>query len=102
MKIAQLNINGTSVPIPTGAQSDFKNLGDIVTRFLQYALPLSGLILFAMIIISGFQLLTSAGEPKKMETAKQRLTWGVAGFVIIFAAFWLMRALEFLLGIQVL
>lgn len=102
MKIAQLNIGGTIIPVPTGAQSDLKSLGEIVSRVLQYALPLSGLILFAMIIISGFQLLTSAGDPKAMESAKQRLTWGVIGFVVIFVAFWIMRILEFLLGVQVL
>jgi len=108
MKIAQLttpiqlNIGGATIPVPVGAQSNFKSLGEIVSRLLQYALPLGGLILFVMIIISGFQLLTSAGEPKKMEQAKQRLTWGILGFMVIFVAFWIMRIMEFLLGIQIL
>jgi hypothetical protein len=97
-----LKINGVDIPVPTGAQSNLTSLGDVVSRGLQFLLPLSGIILFVIIIMSGFQLLTSAGDPKKMEQAKQRLTWGVVGFVVIFVSFWLMRLLEFLLGIKVL
>lgn len=104
INLAQLTIpfNGGTQTIDTSSQSDLKSLGDIVSRALTFLFPLSGIILFGIIIISGFQLLTSAGDPKKMEQAKQRLTWGVIGFVVIFVAFWIMRALEFLLGIKVL
>lgn len=105
-KLISLGIpyNGATViiPIPTGAQADFQSLGDVVSRALAYILPLAGLILFGMILISGFQLLTSAGEPKKMDSAKQRLTWAIIGFVVLFVAFWLMKAIEFILGIKIL
>ena len=98
-----LSINKTPIPVTPGVdQANFDDLGGIFTRLLQYIFPLSGLILFAMILISGFQLLTSAGDPKGMEQAKQRLTWGVVGFLIIFVSFWLMKMLEFLLGITIL
>lgn len=107
MKIAQLNIpyqGGTiAVPVTPGVtQATFTDLGGVISQALKFLFPLSGLILFAMIIIAGFQLLTSAGEPKKMEAAKQRLTWGIIGFVVIFVSFWIMKILEFLLGIQIL
>lgn len=97
-----LTIDGKAIDVPTGAQSDLTSLGDLVSRALTFLFPLAGIILFGIIIVSGFQLLTSAGDPKKMEQAKQRLTWGIIGFVVIFVAFWIMRALEFLLGIKVL
>ena len=100
--LSQLTVGGQPINVPTGSQADFKDLGAIVSRLLQYLFPLSGLILFAMIIISGFQMLTSAGNPKSLEEAKQRLTWAIVGFVIIFTAFWLMKILEFLLGIKIL
>ncbi len=97
-----LNVGGKTITVPSGTQTKFTNLGEVVSGILSYLFPLSGLILFAMIIISGFQLMTSAGNPKGIEGAKQRLTWSIVGFLIIFVAFWLMRILEFLLGIQVL
>lgn len=100
------SIPGPNGPIfigyPVGTQASFTDLGQLFTRLLQYLFPLAGIILFVMIIISGFQMLTSAGDPKALEGAKQRLTWGVVGFVVIFVAFWLMRALEFILGITIL
>jgi hypothetical protein len=94
--------NSSSQTIDSSSQSNLTSLGDAVSRGLQYLLPLSGIILFVIIIIAGFQLLTSAGDPKTMEKAKQNLTWGVIGFVVIFVSFWLMKLLEFLLGIKVL
>lgn len=103
MKIlADITVGGKTIPITPGTQADFKTLGEVFTRLIQYMLPLGGLILFAMIIISGFQMLTSAGNPKSIDSAKQRLTWSIVGFLIIFVAFWIMRILEFLLGIQIL
>lgn len=100
--LAQLKVGKDIVNPPAGSQTDLGDLGALVSRLLQYLLPLSGLILFAMIIISGFKLLTSAGNPKGIEEAKQRLQWSIVGFLVVFAAFWLMRILEFLLGIKVL
>lgn len=101
--ILALSINKTPIPITPGVdQANFDDLGGVFTRLLQYIFPLAGLILFVMILISGFQLLTSAGNPKGMESAKGRLTWGIVGFIVIFISFWLMKMLEFLLGITIL
>ncbi len=97
-----LSIDGKAIPITPGTQANFTDLGNIFTRLLQYIFPLAGIVLFVMILISGFQLLTSAGDPKAMDSAKQRLTWGMVGFIVIFVAFWLIRALEFLLGVVIL
>ncbi len=101
-----LTIPGPNGPaeinVPAGTQADFQDLGSVFTRLLQYIFPLAGIILFAMILISGFQLLTSAGDPKAMDSAKQRLTWGIVGFIVIFVAFWLIKLLEFLLGVVIL
>ena len=103
MKIlTDITVGGKTIPITPGTQADFQNLGEVFTRLLQYLLPLSGLILFVMIIISGFKMLTSAGNPKSLDSAKQRLTWSIVGFLVIFVAFWIIQMLEFLLGIKIL
>lgn len=57
-----------------------------VTFLLGYILGLAGLVAFFLIIIAGFQILTSAGNPEKLEGAKQLLTAAVLGlFFIIFS-----------------
>lgn len=57
------------------------------------------IILLVYILYGGFLLLTSAGDPKKMEAAKGTLTNGAIGFVIVFAAYWIVQGIGLILGI---
>ena len=41
----------------------------------------------------------SGGDPKATESAKQKITNAVIGFVIIFVAYWLVQLLGMVLGI---
>lgn len=55
--------------------------------FLGYLLGIAGIVAFFLILFAGFQILTSKGNPEKMEGAKQLLTAAIAGaFFIIFSA----------------
>ena len=80
--------------------------GTKITHLINSLLPtifyLAGLILFIMIIIGGFGLLTSGGNPDKMKAAQGKITSAVIGFVIIFISYWLMRIVEIVFGISIL
>ena len=82
-------------------QSGFSNFGDIISKLVLYVFGISGIILLLMIIFSGFQMITSAGDPKAMEAAQKRLTNSVVGFVIIFAAYWIVQLIGRILGVEV-
>lgn len=83
-------------------KSKYSNLGDTFSALLPYLLTLAGLILFAMLIVGGFTMLTAATDPKKADAGKQQITTAVIGFIIIFAAYWLMQIVEIIFGIKVL
>lgn len=54
--------------------------------FLKYLLGIAGLIAFFLIILAAFQILTSGGNPEKLEGGKQLLTAALVGlFFIIFS-----------------
>jgi hypothetical protein len=95
----QTCVNG---PIPTGTFSNSGGftLADVVSRLMLFIFPIAGLILFLNIMWSGFSYLTSAGDPKKMEMAKGRLTTSLIGFIILFLAFWITQLVAFILGIK--
>jgi len=80
--------------------------GTKITHLINSLLPtvfyLAGLILFIMIIIGGFGMLTSGGSPEKIKAAQGKITSAVIGFVIIFISYWLMRILEIIFGIDIL
>ncbi|HUS60264.1 MAG TPA: pilin [Nevskiaceae bacterium] len=94
-------------PIPTitlpggGEKPRFENIGDIINTLIPYIFALAGIILLFFIIFGGFELLTSGGDPKKVESAKGKITHAIVGFIIIFVAYWLVQILETIFGIQI-
>ena len=100
-KIALKLPGGESISGPTTVENKFPNIGSIITQLLPIVFVLAGIILFIFLIIGGFGLLTSAGDPGKTKAAQGKITSAVIGFVIIFIAYWLVRIIEIMLGIQI-
>lgn len=59
----------------------------------------AGLALLLYLLYGGLILLTSGGEPKKVESGKQIITNAFIGFLIIFTAYWLVQIISFFLGL---
>jgi len=83
-------------------EEKFPNIGSFLSQLLPYILVIAGLVLFIMLIIGGFGLMTSGGSPEKMKAAQGKITSAVIGFIIIFISYWLMRILEIVFGITIL
>lgn len=98
-------IGTLDVPDVPGAGFKFPvataDLGTIINEFLKYLFPLAGLLLFAYLVMAGFSFLTSGGEPKAMEQAKEKITHALAGFLLIFVAYWLVQLLEFIFNLKI-
>ncbi len=80
-------------------QTRFPSLGSILTMALRFIFAFAGIGLLLMILSSGFTLLTSGGDPKKLEMGRNRITNAIVGFVIIFVAFWLTQLMGIIFGI---
>lgn len=64
-----------------------KDIRIIVARIIQVALGLLGIIFLIIIITAGYKWMTAAGNEEKVKEAKDQLTRGVIGLVIILVAF---------------
>lgn len=84
----------------TGPATSFTNLGSLISRLIPYFILFAGIGTLFMILLGGFQLLTGANDPKKLEQGKQRLTYGIAGFFIVFLAFWVVQIVGIIFGIS--
>lgn len=82
--------------------SVFINLGDVVSALLPYVYVIAGLILFGFLVIGGFGLLTSAGNPDSVKKAQSKITSALIGFIIIFLSYWLAQILQIIFKIQIL
>jgi hypothetical protein len=77
-------------------------IGGILSKALTFVFPIAGLILLTMIILGGFQLLTSAGNPDKIKAGQGKIVSALIGFVVIFLAYWIMEIVQSVLGFQIL
>lgn len=76
--------------------------GGIITEILKFAFPLAGIILFIMLTMAGFKMLAGASNSKNMEEGKQMISTAIAGFIILFASYWIIQIIEIVFGINIL
>ena len=79
------------------APTDCKAESDMMGKVLRYIKILSGLVIVAavgMIIYSGLKYITSQGDPKAIETAKQQLWYSGVGLFVVLTAFTILKLFE--------
>jgi len=94
-------INGQEFygPLPTltgvgnEGKVEFDSLASIVNKAVTYLFPIAGIFLFLYLVWGGFDFLTSMGDAKKAETGKNKITSALIGFLLIFAAYWIVQIL---------
>ena len=87
-------IGPTIAPKITG-----KNLGAIISDILPYLFTGAGLLLLLYLISGGLSLMLSRGDPKAVQSARDKITGALTGFIIVFAAYWLVQIVGKILGI---
>lgn len=83
---------------PTGFTYNGAGISQIISDLLTYVFAFAGVALLLMIISSGFALILSAGDPKKLAKGRASLTNAILGFIIIFAAFWIVQIVGVIFG----
>lgn len=76
--------------------------GGIVSRLLAFALPMSGLILFVMLVWGGFEILAGSATSKSVDAGKQRITAAIVGFFLLFSSYWIVQILEVVFAVKIL
>lgn len=75
-------------------------IGQIISKLLPYIFGLAGIAMILYLIYGGFHYMASRGDPKGMQEAKGKITNAIIGFIIIFAAYWIVQLLIFLLRLE--
>ncbi len=103
-KLDPLQVGGSTDPInhPEPSTVDLSTPGKIISRILQFAIPLAGLILFVMIVSGGFEMVAGAAEAKSKEAGRERITAAVIGFILLFVAYWIAQLIQVIFRVQIL
>jgi len=72
--------------------------GEFITKLLQAGSGIAGGIAFLLIVIGGFQIITSMGNPEKLNEGKELITAAIVGLLFIVFSIFLLR----LIGVDIL
>lgn len=87
--------------IPQTADLNVKNIGEILSKLLQYVLPIAGILMLFMIIAGGYSLIFSFGDPERIKEGTKRVVFGIVGFLLVFAGWWTIKLIEIIFGIKI-
>lgn len=84
-------------------KDEFPSITTIISEsLLPNALLLAGIILLFILVGGAFTVISSAGNPDKTQKGSQAITGAIIGFVVIFAAYWIIQIIEVITGVKIL
>ena len=81
--------------------ANFKALEVIFSNLLNIIVILAGIVVFVMLLIGGFGLLTSAGNPEKTKKAGGTIANAIIGLIVLLAIWFIFRFIETFTGITI-
>ncbi len=99
MKYLSLSIQGTPIQAPGGVPTGGMDTGQKLIQIGINLVFLGGILLAIILLIySGIQWTLSGGDKEKIESARNRITFTIIGFVVIIIAFALVKIVLKLVG----
>lgn len=74
----------------------------LANKLLMYGIVVAGLFFFVRLLLAGFSLLSSFGDPGKIQTAQQQLLNAFIGLVLVVSTFFIAEILSQILGVNIL
>ena len=81
------------VPFP-GLATTTPALPEYIEAIYKFALIISGVITFGALVYGGFLYLTSAGNPARINDAKDQIFSAILGLIILFSAYLILRTIN--------
>lgn len=86
---------------PAGNVAKIKGFECIVKNILNIAVRFAGVAALVMIILGGFQYLTSGGNPENTKKAQSTITWGIAGIAVLLGSWLILKFIQVLTNVDV-
>lgn len=89
---------------PVYAIGDPARLSDIVpiiANIIKFLAPAAAIAVFVMILVAGFQFLTSGGDPKSVAAARTTLTYAIIGAILVVVVWLILTLIQAVTGVWV-
>jgi len=92
---------GSDFGSPIGQTIGF---ADLVSLLLSNAVVFAGIIFFFLILGGGIAMISGAGQdnPERIAKGRQAVTAAIIGFIIVFAAYWIILFIQIFTGLRIL
>jgi len=82
-------------PSPAGTQlTNNSTVVDLVQYFYEWGLAIGGIATFFVLLMAGFQYLTSAGDPDKMKEARDRIQSAIFGLILLLSSWLILNTIN--------
>ena len=100
--IASLILAGCQTQLPRDRPAQIRDILIPIRNIIGLLAPLALIAFFVMLIVGGFQLLMSGGDPKAAAGARQTLTYAVLGIILVVVVWLLLLLIQRLTGIDLI
>jgi len=74
----------------------------IISVIVKNIYVIASIILLIFVIMGGVGMVINAGNAEKQKQSSKTLTSAVAGYLILFASYWIIKIIELVTGIKIL
>src|SRR5258708_3928306 len=85
---------GTSINTAIGC-IPFGNQNALIGFFLKWGIGIGGGIAFLLILMAGFQIMTSRGDPKRLQAGQELMTSAISGLLLLIFSLVILRIIGF-------
>lgn len=91
---------GSTSPISiSGPLVGINTIGDLINVLTLFLYPFASLILFFVLILGGYDILMSHGDPEKVKSGRIKITAGIVGYVLLGLSYLISRLLGYIFGV---
>lgn len=87
--------------VPSEQPNTFADLEPIVGNIISVSVALAGIAAFVMLLLGGIQYLSSGGDPKATQQARNTITYGIVGLALLILAWFALVFIEQFTGVKV-
>ena len=72
----------------------------VLQRIISYLAPVAGIAFLVMILVAGFQFLTSGGDQKAVAGARTTLTYAIIGIILVVVSWLILLLIKQITGVE--
>ena len=78
----------------TNDPAQISDIVGILANIIRLLAPAAAIAVFVMILVAGFQFLTSGGDPKAVAAARTTLTYAILGAILVVVVFLILLLIQ--------